>query len=46
MLELTKCFKERLALDISDCASDFYNGNLGLIACVIAEEPALNLIVI
>ena len=44
MLELTECLEERLALYITDGSSDFYDCNLGIVTCVVAEKAALNLV--
>ena len=44
VLELADGLKKRLALNISDRAADFNNGNLCFIAGVIAVETVLNLI--
>ena len=44
VLELTDCFKERLAFDISDGSADFYNCNMHIIGCEITVKTALDLV--
>ena len=44
VLELTDCFKERLAFDISDGSADFYYCNMHIIGCEITVKTALDLV--
>ena len=44
MLELTDRLKERLAFDVTNRTTYFYDGNLSIFASVIAVETALYLI--